>query len=208
MRVDNRTDFNETWLFERPSGIGQFETFDQLDYIIKDRISHGAIPSLVKENIYKIVGNYVQYYWYQIGNAVALAVEFNKKPQGLIVTVLGKSPQFRGKFPYASDLYKAVLDDNDYSIRITSDTQLSTEGFNLWKRMLQDGYYISIYDNSNPGKNFQTLSTVEDMEQFFKHDDNDYLKYQFVLSGKRNIGETRSFFHTRRYRELSGLLLV
>ena len=40
----SRTDFNETWLFEMPHGVGSFETFNTLVYNITDIINNGGVP--------------------------------------------------------------------------------------------------------------------------------------------------------------------
>jgi hypothetical protein len=205
--MDNRQDFNDSWLCEMPEGLGVFDTYDQLVYVINDYINHGATPDNVKSNLWKIVVNQIILYWYQKNNQIILATELAKKPQSLVVSVTGKSPEFRGKPPYASDLYAEILDDNPQSLRLYSDKQLSDDGLKLWKTMMNKGYFVSVYDDKNPSASFKTLETPEEIDNFFKHDDTNYQRYQYVLSKKGiSLSETRGYFHLRRYRELSGLL--
>lgn len=204
--MDNRQDFVNTWLVEMPEGLGVFDTYDQLEYVINDYIKNGAKPEQVKPDLWKIAGQQVILYWYQKNNKIILATELAKKPQALVVSITGKSPEFRGKPPYTSDLYAEILDDNPQSLRLYSDTQLSDDGLKLWKTMMRMGYHVSVYDNQNPARSFKTLQTPAEIDNFFKHDDRNYQRYQYVLSKKGlPVSETRGYFHLRRYRELSGL---
>ena len=58
-----RTDFNETWLFEMPEGMGHFETFNALEYSIHDLINSGFTPLKINNNLYKIEGVNIVFYW-------------------------------------------------------------------------------------------------------------------------------------------------
>lgn len=204
----SRNDFNDTWLVEMPSGLGSFEIFDALEYSIKDLLQAGIEKMPVKDNIYKIELPNSVYYWYEINGTIALGSELHKKPQGLIVSITAKNPIFRNKPPYASELYKIILNDTPSNIRILSDTQLSDEGFSIWKKLLNQGLKISVYDKLNPGKTFKTFDNEIDMDEYFKHDDDDFKRYQYVISETiLQLAECKSFFNTRRYRELAGLSL-
>ena len=205
----SRTDFNETWLNEMPSGLGSFETFDQIKYNINDLKKNNIPITDITDTLKKVDLNQSVYYWYEKNNVILLAVELDKRQQGWVVRLTGKNPMFRGKAPYASDLYDAILKDNKhYSIRLLSDTQLSDEGHAIWKKLFMQGHKISIYDRSDPGKSFQTFNSIEDFDRYFRDDDTDFTRYQYVLAeSKYMLSETRGFFSTRRYRELSGLAL-
>lgn len=209
MDLTGRTDFVETWLREMPTGLGSFETYDQLNYTIKDRIKNGSKPIVVNDaDTKKIVGSHVAYYWVEGGDEILLGVELQIRPQGLVVSLTGKHPAWRGKPPFASDLYNLILKDNNKSLRLISDNSLSDEGYAIWQRLLKKGHKISVYDKENPGRSFVTLDSLEDMAKYFAHDDTDFKRYQYVLSEPGEmLGETRSFFHIRRHRELvPGLL--
>jgi hypothetical protein len=205
--LSNRNDFTETWLMEMPEGLGSFSTFDQLDYSIKDRIKHGSQVVDVTKDTKKITGSQVIFYWIEINGEIALATELQIRPQGLIVSVTGKNPKYTGKAPYASDLYNLILKDSGKSIRLISDSTLSDEGYGIWKRLFKQGNKISVYDKEEPGKTFTTLKSIEDMDKYFANDDTDFRRYQYVLSEAGEVlAETRSYFNTRRMRELTGLL--
>jgi hypothetical protein len=205
--LSNRNDFTETWLMEMPEGLGSFSTFDQLDYSIKDRIKHDSQVVDVAKDTKKITGSQVIFYWIEINGEIALATELQIRPQGLIVSVTGKNPKYTGKAPYASDLYNLILKDSGKSIRLISDSTLSDEGYGIWKRLFKQGNKISVYDKEEPGKTFTTLKSIEDMDKYFANDDTDFRRYQYVLSEAGEVlAETRSYFNTRRMRELTGLL--
>lgn len=207
--ITGRADFIDTWLTEMPEGLGSFPTFDQLEYTIKDRIKSGSPVIDVTHDTKKIVGKQVLFYWIESSNGeIILGSELQIKPQGLVVSVTGKNPKYQGKSPYASDLYNLILKDSGKSIRLISDVSLSDEGYEIWKRLFQQGHKISVYDSTNPGKSFTTLDSIQDMDQYFAKDDTDFRRYQYVLSWAGEVlAETRSYFNTRRMRELiPGLL--
>jgi hypothetical protein len=189
-----------------PSGLGSFETYDALVYTIKDRIKQGTEVRSPGNGLYKITGQQVLYYWVGAVDRINIGVELEITPQALVVNLTGKNPSLRGNPPYASDLYLAILRDSDRSIRIMSDKQLSDEGYGIWKRLLRSGNTVSVYDNQDPGQTFKTFDTVEDMDRHFADDDTNFMRYQYVLSQPGEmLAETRSYFNTRRYRELAGL---
>jgi hypothetical protein len=199
-----RTLFNETWLTEMPRGVGSFELYDMIEYNIKDLKKHNHPITSLPNNLFKVDLRQTAYYWYERGGVILLAAEFEKLPQGWIVRATGKNPAVRGKAPWASDLYDAVLKDSDTAIRILSDNDLSDEGYGIWKRLFQLGHKISVYDANEPGKTFQSLDNADEFEKYFKDDDTAYRRYQFILTetvGEAHV-ETRSQFQIRRHREL------
>jgi len=210
--MNSRDDFNTTWIInEMPEGIGPIESYDMLVYNINELYdSNKNIESLVN-NLKKFEGDQILYYWYENDTGkILLGAEFSKKSQAITVNIVGKAPDVKGKPPFASDLYDYVLKDRrnitgNNSIRILSDIQLSDEGFNIWKKLLNKGHKISIYNTEEPGKSFSEIKTEYDLKNYFKHDDNDYKKYQYILSESSALFETIAHFNTRRMRELSGL---
>jgi len=205
----SRTDFNETWLTEMPENIGYTEMYDVLTYNIAD-IKKAATPEEISPGFFRYDGEQSVYYWYETDNVVTLGVEFYKKPQSLVVAMVSK--RHRGRKPFASDLYNAVLKDRNAgginSIRIMSDEQLSEEGFKIWARLLSQGHKISVYVARNPGQSFTQINNIEDMKKYFKDDDTDYQQYQYVITESKKLVETIMSFNTRRMRELSGLSLT
>ena len=203
--MTSRIDFNETWLIEMPTGLGSFETYDMLEYNIKDLINNGVVPTDLGNGIKKIDLSQTMVYWYEDKNGtILLGVELDKKSQGLIVRLTGKNPKYRGKSPYASELYQFILRDNKTkSIRLLSD-----EGKQIWDRLFSMGLNVSVYDRESSGKSFKTFKTKEEMDSYFELDNTDFKRYQYVLSESGEmLAETRSYFNTRRMRELiPGLL--
>lgn len=195
----SRADFNQTWLTEMPEGLGDIELWDMMLYN-----SHGAQIITVNANLKKITGSQTVYYWWEVAGEIVLAAEFSVRPQAYTVIAVAKSPQWRRKPPYMTDLYQAVLADTGQSIRLFSDTQLSNGGMDVWRKLLAAGCKISVYDRHNPGGSFVTISDADQLEQYFQDDDTDYRRYQYVLSEAQSHLDTLSYFGTRRIRELSG----
>jgi hypothetical protein len=206
--ITSRTDFNETWLTEMPRGLGSFEMYDMLVYNVKDRIKNGSTVLDLGNDLKKIDGTQVKYYWYEKNGTILLGAELSVKPQGLVVNSLAKKPKLQGE-PYATDLYDAILKDSNRSIKLLSDIDLSDEALKVWKRLLQQGHKISVYDRENPGQSFITIDNVQELLKYFKDDDTDHRRYQYVLSESGEVlAETRSYFNTRRMRELAGIGLI
>lgn len=200
----SREDFNKTWLTEMPSGLGSITTFDAIEYNINDMLSNNVNPINITNNLKKIELSQTIYYWYEtVDGEIVLGVELEKKPQGLVVRLTGKNPKYKGKMPYASNLYSDILKDNkNLSLRLFSDITLSDEGKAIWDRLFDMGLNVSVYDIEYPGKTFKTFKTKQEMNTYFANDDSDYERYQYVLSEiGAMLAETRSFFNIRRFRE-------
>lgn len=204
----SRSDFHDTWLAEMPSGLGSFETYDGFAYSIKELKKIGKKSEKVAGDLYKIELSNSVYYWFEKDNKILLGTQLEKKPQGLVVSITGKHPQLRGSPPYASDLYDLILKETESNIRILSDTQLSDQEYAIWKNLFLKGHRIGVYDINAPGKSFRIFQNQSEMDEYFKDDDTDYERYQFVLIENKNIAECLSDFNIRRYRELSGLSLI
>ena len=211
MGIDNREDFNDTWLFESPEGIAPSEFTKTITYMISEKIKLGATVVDLGNNYKKIEGKQVLYYWYEKDGIILLGVEFNVAPHALVVGLIGK--KIKGQPPWASDLYNVVLQDRKdnpgelSAIRISSDKQLTGEGLDIWKRLLAQGHKISIYDRNNPGQSFVSVTSEEELLKYFKHGDRHFQQYQYIISESKSEWEVRALFDLRRYRELSGLSL-
>jgi hypothetical protein len=206
----SRENFENSWLSESPMGLGRFETYDAIVSHINDLLNNNIQPDNLGNGIYKISLSQTMYYWIEDkNNTIILGVELEKQPQALVVMLTGKNPSHIGKSPYASDMYRFILNDNkNLSIRLMSDESLSDEGKSIWDRLFKMGVNISVYDQQNPGKTFTTFKTQEEMDQYFQHGNQDFKRYQYVLSESGEmLAETRSFFHIRMFREqVKGLL--
>jgi hypothetical protein len=206
----SREDFEKTWLTEMPEGIGSFETYDAIKYHINDLLKNKVKFTKLQNDVKKIELKQTIYYWIEdTQHNIVLAVELEKFPQALVVRLTGKHPLYRGKSPYASELYKIILNDNKHlSIRLLSDVTLSDEGKSIWDRLFNMGVNVSVYDNKNPGATFTTFNSHDEMNQYFKNVDSNFKRYQYILSESGEmLAETRSFFHIRRFREqIKGML--
>lgn len=207
----SRTHFNRSWLSEMPMGVGTFENFPQLVYNINDLKKSPVPPTIIDlgNNLKKIEAGESIYYWYEINNEIIIGCELEKQRQAYIVRLTGKNPKFKGKQPFASDLYNTILKDAGKSIRLLSDEKLSDEGYNIWVRLFNAGHKISIYDRANPANTFKTFDSLAEFESYFKKGNPSYQRYQYVLSENNlTLVETRINFRTRSYHELNNLGLI
>jgi hypothetical protein len=205
--MDSRSFFNDTWLFETPMGIPKGETYSILSFNIKDFLKRGFKSEKISEDLNKLDVQELIYYWYGTDINIKLGVELHKKPEGLVESIVGKDPKLKGKSPWASDLYSAILKDAGENIRLISDTMLSDEGYSNWKKLFYQGHKISIYKAENPGQSITSFDSIEEMDNFFKHDDISFKNYQYVLSeNDMKLAYVRALFNTRRYREIAGIL--
>lgn len=206
--MDNRTNFVKTWLTESPVGIGEYESFDGLLQIVNELINFGYESISFGGNYYKLEMSENVYYWYEENNQIILIITLQKEPEALIIRMIGKNKEYRNKPPYATDLYSVILKDSNKNIRLLSDKSLSNDGLEIWKRLFNQGYKISVYDKSQPGKTFKPFQTLEDFAEYFSKTDNVYSKYQYILSENNlKLGEALDTFGIRRIREIAGILL-
>ena len=203
----SREDFEESWITEMPMGIPAQNYYPNIVQNIKERIDAGMTPVHIKDNLYRIIGATVVHYWYEIDGHIMLGSELTRRPQSLVVNFTAKDPKLTNNPPYASQLYAEILDNSQTPIRLVSDQSLSNEGLQIWKRLLKDGYQILVYDLTAPGSSRNIVSTEDDLLKYFKNNDPDFKKYQYVLLKPGEIlAETISVFNTRRVRELAGIL--
>jgi hypothetical protein len=115
------------------------------------------VPADLGNGIKKIDLSQTMVYWYEDKNGtILLGVELDKtNHKGLLFILTGKNPRYRGKSPYASELYQFILRDNKTkSIRLLSDELLSDEGKQIWDRLFSMGLNVSVYDRESSGKSF------------------------------------------------------
>lgn len=205
--MTSRTDFNESWLSEMPMGVGKLglNLFDTIKYNITDFSNYGGKVETIGNGYFKMSGTQVAYFWH-IGQdeQIDIAMELTVKPQALIVNGVGKSSSSN---IHASDLYHVILTNTGKSIRLFSDDVLSDQGFSLWKRLLNLGHTISVYDKETPSAGLQPITSQRELEKFYQKDNAEYRRYQYVLSESfEMLAESRSYFNTYRMRTLAGLL--
>ena len=203
----SRTRFNQSWLIESPEGMSHTQTHSTLTYNINDLKKSGVeVKNTINPKVKKIELTDHVYYWIQDSDGtIQLAVELTKKPDNLTVNLTGKNELLTGKSPYADELYQTILNDSGKPM-LFSDAKLTDSGKKIWKRLVQSGRTVTVYDNQNPGKSRQTITSPKDLDKFWKMNDPTYQRWQYVLSESgemtHNIIAT---FNTRRARELCGM---
>jgi len=207
--MSDRTEFNLTWLLEAPMGIGKFPTYDGLCVAIMGMLSDGYEVISLSNNLNKIEVENFLYYWYGDSTNIILGSELHVKPQGLVVTITGKKPEYIGAPPFASDLYLEILSDTNKGIRLLSGEQLSDKGYELWERLYKAGVCVLVYDTQtkNVGQSYVKLSSYQDFQRYFKQHDPAFQRFQYVLTKKKSsaLCEIASYFNLRRMRELANL---
>jgi hypothetical protein len=190
-----------------PMGTPPQQYYPNLVQNIRERLASGYSPEKVKPGLHRIIGSSVVHYWYGDEDTILLGVEMSRRPQALVVNFTAKDPRLAGKPPYASDLYLDVLDSSHTPVRLVSDQSLSDEGLDIWRRLLEGGHRILVYDVRQPGSERELVSDKSGLMRYFKHGDPDFKRYQYVLIPPGEVlAEVISMFNTRRMRELCGLL--
>jgi hypothetical protein len=189
-----KSNFYETWIAESPKPIGLADYYEFLKRNIDELLALGIKP-ISNRNLRKIDLDSMIYYWFEVNGDIQLAIELEKKPQGLVVHLLGKKD--KGIGPYADELYDAILKDSKKGIRLFSDDQVPDSGLLVWKRLLRSGHKILAYD----GYNYRILHTENELIDNY----NDTAKnIRFVLTESSTLWETKNFFDIQQIRDLAG----
>lgn len=196
MKHTFNTMFNEGWLYEAPmnTGYSAHNPYEDLCNSIKANIDLGYQPITVSGNLKSLTTDDAIIYWVESNNAVDIACQFLIKPNGLFVQVTGKR---QGSNIYASDFYKMIL--KDAGKLIFSGDMISSQGFGIWKRLLDSGNKLFIFNTDN-ALDRATIETEEDLLRYFQGS-TDYKKYRFVLSesAKEHFSVTSRFDLLRTY---------
>jgi hypothetical protein len=202
----SRVNFVNSWLTESPSGTGEssHDMFRVVAHAIRDRMNYGSKAVELHDGYKKLVGEETAFYWHEIDNEIDIAVELVIKPQTLVVTGLGKridSPT------HATNLYTVIVRDTKCALRLMSEDLLSNQGLEVWKRLLNAGHTISVYDIDSPNNGLISPSSEQEILQYLRLHNNAYKRYRYVLteSGEQT-GGVRSYFNTRRMRYIAGIL--
>jgi len=202
---DSRKRFAITFLLESPERL-PFESWPGIKNVIED---YRAIdPS----NMKKITNNICRYdtvgsvfYWYHQNDQIILGIELEKAPQALILRMIGKDPAYRKKPPYASELYDVILKNYGESICLHSDKTLSDEGFEIWRRLYNDGHNVLVYNVNAPANTFLRCPTLDDFQKYFG-DSKEFRDYSYVLCENiTHLLNIHSHFNIRKIREDNNL---
>jgi hypothetical protein len=88
---------------------------------------------------------------------------------------------------------------------VISDKMITDSGLNVWKKLMANGYTISVYDTTKSGPSLIKLSNIVDLQNYIS-DNQLYQKYRFILSENSNwVSHLLEFFIIRRTRELAGI---
>ena len=207
--------FYETWLSTKPVLTEMPERYltdssKRFVWInICDWINLGYEPTQVKPNLFKIGGTQSIYYWYEFDGQPHIAAEFEVSQINSLT--VGLIEKYHNGSPYASDLYAAVLNDRKSisnginSIRISSDKKLSPQGLKVWKKMIELGHHISVYDSGNPTTTYVKITDPDQLDDYMG--DKNFRNWQFVLhESLADQIQTAGIFNMRRMMENAGLV--
>lgn len=204
LHYDSRKSFYESWMVESPERIQPLNGFRSLlDNLLSFMDSYPSIE--IENDIYYLEGRSLIYFYHKIGNIITTIVELEKKPQSLWVVNMAKDEKYQGAPPYMTDIYKEILYlSNGRSLVFTSDKIMTNSGVKVWKKLLDSGYTVSVYDSSQPGQSLTRLSNAEELEKYIGN--KDYQKYRFILSESNKwLAQVKETFTIRRTRELAGI---
>jgi len=183
-----------------------FESWPGIKNVIQEFID--CNPTSVKnvtDNIKKYDSINSVFYWYHYDDQIILGVELQRTPFSLVVRMIGKDPAYRKKPPYASELYDVILKNCGKTICLHSDKTLSDEGFEIWRRLYNDGHNVLVYNVNDPANTFLRCPTLDDFQNYFG-DSKEFRDYSYVLC--ENISwlmDTYSHFNIRKIREDNNL---
>ena len=210
--IDSRQTFINTFLCEMPMGTPATALNQQIVHDIREKQKYFKTEK-VSNNLFKMEGSQLVYYWYEVDSKILLGAEFLREHHALVVNYIGKTN--KGSPPYASDLYLAVLADrknlptnpigpSEINAIVMSDSKLSEEGLNIWIKLLNAGHKLLIYNKDYPGAVNIPIDSIDHLKQYFKHNDVNYQKYRYVLAENGpSFGDILGFFSLRRIRELT-----
>lgn len=209
MIEDSRQNFIEAFLYEMPIYTGPVDFAEKIVNDIQEMKLHGSKVVDLENNLKKIEGHTLVYYWVEKNNQILLGVQLTKTRYGLVVNYIGKVNQ--GSPPFASDLYDKILKDrqssnpNSLNNLVISDSILSDEGLNIWIKLLKSGHKVSLFNYEKPGK-LIPITSVEDLKSYYSKTNNSFAKWRYVITKSDHFAETASIFRLRKLREDSGIL--
>jgi hypothetical protein len=206
--TDSRKIFYDSWIKESPQRTKPRNDLSAITRSI-DEFSEYYQEEQLPNGLYKLATNDKLFIYGKLNDTIVIAVEFEIMSGNLSVVSSAKSQEISNQSPYMSEVYLTALRvAKSKSIRFESDKTLTDDGFKVWARLLTAGHTISVYDTTNPGQSLTTISTVDDLRQFWDYDIN-FRRYKFILSeDKRHWLDTvYSPFSTRRLRELADITL-
>lgn len=209
MQEDSRQNFIDTFLQEMPIYTDPVDFSEKIVNDIQEMKLHGAKVINLDNNLKKIEGNTLVYYWIEERDQILLGVQLTKTRYGLVVNYIGKIHQ--GRPPFASDLYDKILKDrqssgpNSLNNLVISDSILSDEGLSIWIRLLKSGHKVSLFNYEKPGK-LIPINSVEDLKSYHSKTSHSFGKWRYVISESYHFAETAAIFRLRKLREDSGIL--
>lgn len=177
--------FEKAWLFEMPMAMrSRYNPTNRLIGLINNYIQKGNEVEDLGENLWRIVlpSGDTQYYWKEEDDYPMIAVSLTKFGDRYAVQEVGKNPN--SKF-FATDFYWQILDHLPGGL-LLSDSELTRDGIQLWRRMFNMGLNIMAYDPKDT-KGYESINSEEEFEKFF---DRDFEDYRFVLSKDKLIHES------------------
>jgi hypothetical protein len=165
--------FNKNWLFETPISTGSSgnNPYNDLMSSIMSNIENGHKIVQVSNNLNKLETPANIFYW--INNEIA--AELTQTTTGLYIELVAKRP---GTNTYASTFYEMILADAKQLI--FSGDKISDEGTEIWKRLLNNGHKLFVYNTENVFDKI-SISSLEDLKKYLGPT-TEFQKYRYVFS--------------------------
>lgn len=195
--------FNESWLGEEPmmiSSIGKGLYYNML-HNLEEFIASGMRPEILPNNYCRLMGSQVCFYWHVINDTINIISELGVRQQSLVVYQTAKNPEATDDV-HATDLYDTIIKNSKMPL-LFSDEYMTVAGMNIWKRLINMGYTVSIYNQQDPESGLIRMRNDTDLMNYCGSDPNNK-KYRFVLADSDQYRELAVLFNTRKLRTLSG----
>lgn len=190
MRVINNTNddtyltFFNMFLAEMPMRVNGSNDFKFQHQALLENINDGYEVTPISSNVFRIDVGYQSTYWVGSSDAekASLIVDVELSSTFCKVVLTSKDPSVgRNSPPYASDLYAMILADAKVqNLVLRSDSMMSDDALNLWKRLHSRGHTLSVYDRSTGKYVLQPVTNPAELDKFVG--DVEHNKYVFVMS--------------------------
>lgn len=177
-------------LVEMPLNIKSVGSFySTISNLVNKMEESGETPTKVGYNIYKFTDSSFMLYYYKDHGSLISGVLLSKVKKGVYkVSAAGKHDAYRSRKPYISEVYNAIINDLGTNEALLSDTHLTEDGIQVWKRLIkQFPNKVSIYDRVT--KEITPITNGNEVQRVFSVDPN-MSKYQFMIRGQRNVADT------------------
>jgi hypothetical protein len=184
MLPDSYSTFFNMFLAEMPMRVNGRNDFEFQHQALLENINDGYEVTPISSSVFRLDAGYQSTYWVGSSDAeqVLLIVDVEASSTFCKVVLTSKDPTLgRNTPPYASDLYALILADAKVqNLVLSSDSMMSDNALDLWKRLHSSGHTLSVYDRSTYEYVLQPVTDPAELDKFMGGVEHN--KYVFVMA--------------------------